>query len=185
MGIRTFLKRRRKRQVHWYQPHWSFAPGLWSQAREILNVGSLARIYLLSTVVALVLWYVVGMPALPAKIILLGLLSAVLTPFVGSLQIAIHLLIPPQVWIRADSIVMLKETSVTEFKSSDVVASMLIVHSKNRIRLRITYTWGLNQRTLVLGVSPKVNLRELCEILPVPPIVRDARNRGASGLAIG
>ena len=50
----------------------------------------------------------------------------------------------------------------------------------DRIRLRICYTKKSKLRSRVIGVPPAVDFNRLSEMLPVAPVIRDARNRSVT-----
>ena len=92
-------------------------------------------------------------------------------------QFGILTLIPPTVTIRADKILVQHGQSATIIDPKNVTATYLTFHSDDRIRLRICYTKKSKTKSRVIGVPPSVDIGKLTEMLPIVPVVRDARNR--------
>ncbi|MHB8866314.1 MAG: hypothetical protein ACYC6N_28340 [Pirellulaceae bacterium] len=92
-------------------------------------------------------------------------------------QFAVLTLIPPSATIRADKIIIQHGQSATIIESRVVTAIYLTFHPKDRIRLRICYTKKSKARSRVIGVPPTIDVARLSEMLPLWPVVRDARQR--------
>lgn len=92
-------------------------------------------------------------------------------------QFAILTLFPPIVTIRADRILIQHGQSVTIIDPKTVTATYLIFHPDEKVRLRIGYTKSLEAKSRVIGVPPTVDFNRLSEMLPISPVVRDARSR--------
>ncbi|MFO0943599.1 MAG: hypothetical protein U0930_22920 [Pirellulales bacterium] len=86
-------------------------------------------------------------------------------------------LIPPTVTIQAARILIQHGQAPTIIEAKSVTATYLTVHPENRIRLRICYTKKTKSKSRTIGVPPTVDLIRLSEMLPIAPVVRDARNR--------
>jgi hypothetical protein len=152
---------------------------LWSQLNHILNPASLIRIGLGTAIVSAAIigafkWAVPQM-ALPNLWPLVLALPAILLMLV--MQFGILTLIPPTATIRSDRIIVQHGQSATIIDSKTVTASYLTFHTEDRIRLRICYTRKSKTKSRVIGVPPTVDFNRLSEMLPVAPVVRDARNR--------
>lgn len=103
--------------------------------------------------------------AFPAILLILGIQFGLLT------------LMPPTATIRSDRILVHHGQSSTIIDARTVTATYLTFHADDRIRLRICYTKYARTKSLVIGVPPTVDFSRLSEMLPVTPVVRDARNR--------
>jgi hypothetical protein len=152
---------------------------LWRQLGQLLNSASLLRISLgtaiLSGSVILVFKWAVPQLVLPNLWPLLFALPGIVLALVG--QFAILSLIPPMVTIRADKIIVQHGQSATIIDPRTVTATKLTFHSENRVRLRIHYTRKSKAMSRVIGVPVEVNFQQLSEMLPILPVVRDARSR--------
>lgn len=168
-----------KLKLTWYVPRWAYTRQLWSQFDHILNSASLIRIGLGIGIVsvAVIVAFKCAIPqlalpnlwpmvfAFPALLLLLVLVFGVLT------------LIPPTVTISADKILVQNGQTATIIDPQTVTATYLTFHSGDRVRLRIRYAKELTPRSRVIGVPPQVDFKRLSELLPIAPVVRDARNR--------
>ncbi|MCA9187326.1 MAG: hypothetical protein KDA99_16975, partial [Planctomycetales bacterium] len=79
--------------------------------------------------------------------------------------------------IRADKILVQHGQSATIIDAKTVTAAYLTFHPEDRIRLRICYTSKSKKKSRVIGVPPTVDFNRLSEMLPIAPVVRDARHR--------
>jgi hypothetical protein len=145
----------------------------------ILNRKSLIRILAATTIVSIAVvagfkWAFPQM-AMPNLWPILFALPGILLMFV--FQFAILTLIPPTATIRPDKILVQHGQSVTLIDLTTVTATYLTFHPENRIRLRICYSKKSKRKFRVIGVPPTVDFNRLSELLPIPPVVRDARNR--------
>ncbi len=168
-----------KQKLTWYVPRWSFTRQLWSQLNHILNRASLIRISLCTVVASAVIvagfkWAIPQM-ALPNLWPLVFALPAIVLMIV--VQFGMMTLIPPTVTIRPDKILVQHGQSATIIDANSVTATYLTYHSDDRIRLRICYTKKSEIKTRTIGVPPTVDFNRLSEMLPMAPVVRDARNR--------
>ena len=93
------------------------------------------------------------------------------------LEFGILTLVPPRATIRSDKIFVQHGESATIIDPKTVSATYLTFHSGDRIRLRICYTKNSKTKSRVIGVPPAVDFNRLSEMLPIAPVVRDARNR--------
>lgn len=93
------------------------------------------------------------------------------------LQLGILTLIPPTATIRADRILVQHGQSATIIDPQTVTATYLTFHPDDRIRLRICYIRKSKSTSRVIGVPSKVDFDRLSEVLPIEPVVRDARHR--------
>jgi hypothetical protein len=144
-----------------------------------VNPGSIVRIALGTALVAAAI--IVGFRwAIPQLVLpnlwpVLFAFPAIILMLV--VQLAVLTLIPPSATIRADKIIIQHGQSATIIESGVVTAIYLIVHRNDRIRLRICYTRKSKARSRVIGVPPTIDLARLSEMLPLWPVVRDARER--------
>lgn len=168
-----------KPKLTWYVPRWSDTRTMWVQFYHILNPGSLIRISVVAIVVsvAIIAGFKWAFPqlVLPNLWLLIFSLPAILLTLV--FQFGVLTLFPPVFTIRADKILLQHGQSVRLIDPKSVTATCLIFHSDNRIRLRICYTKKSKGQSLVVGVPPTVDFNKLIEMLPIPPVVRDARSR--------
>jgi len=168
-----------KPKLTWYVPRWAYTRQLWSQLNHILNPASLTRIGLgtaiVSAAIIAALKWVVPQMALPNLWPLVLALPVILLMLV--LQFGILTLIPPTATMRADRILVQHGQSATIIDPQTVTATYLTFHSDDRIRLRICYTKKSKTKSRVIGVPPTVDFNRLSEMLPIAPVVRDARNR--------
>jgi len=152
---------------------------LWSQLNHILNPASLIRIALGTAIVsgAIIAGFKWAVPqiVLPNLWPLVFALPAILLMLVA--QFGIMTLIPPTVTIRADRILVQHGQSATIIDAEAVTATYLTFHADDRIRLRICYTKKSKTKSRAIGVPPTVDFNRLSEMLPMVPVVRDARNR--------
>lgn len=89
-------------------------------------------------------------------------------------------LIPPMVTIRADKILVQHGQTATIIDPKTVTATYLTFHAGDRIRLLLCYTKRSKTKSRVVGVPPTVDLNRLSEMLPLIPVVRDARGRSTT-----
>ena len=92
-------------------------------------------------------------------------------------QLGILTLIPPTVTIRADKILVQHGQSATIIDPKTVSAIYLIFYPDDHIRLRICYTKKGRKRSRAISVPPTIDFDRMTKMLPISPIVRDARNR--------
>lgn len=168
-----------KPKLTWYVPRWAYTRQLWSELNLILNPTSLIRIsvgtaFVSAGIIAGFKWAVPQM-VLPNLWPLVLALPAIVLMFVA--QCGILTLIPPTVTIRADKILVQHGESASIIYTKDVTAIYLVFHPDDRIRLRICYTKKSKTRSRVIGVPPTVDFNRLSEMLPIVPVVHDARNR--------
>lgn len=171
-----------KPKLSWYVPRWAYTQRLWAQFYHILNPASLIRISVAAVVVsaAIVAGFKWVFPQLVLPNLWLLVLSypGILLCFV--VQFGILTLIPPVVTIRADKILMQHGESARIIDTKGVTSTCLTFHSDDRIRLRICYTKKSKGMSLVVGVPPTVDFNKLTKMLPIAPVVRDARSRSHS-----
>lgn len=149
---------------------------------HIVNTASLIRIILVTAFVTAAM--IVGVKLAVPQIVLPNLwrlffaLPTILVLLV--LQLGVLTLIPPIATIRSDRILVQHGQSAMIIEAKAVTATYLTVHSDDRIRLRICYTRRSGTRTRAIGVPPTVDFDLLSKLLPIAPVVRDARNRTAT-----
>jgi len=165
-------------KLKWRAPRWSYVRRLWLPLRDIFNSASLWRITLATVVVSAAI--VAGFKWAVPQLVLTDLWRIVFAPPALALmlvaQLGILTLVRPIVTVRADKIFMQHGQSATIIDTSSVKATRLTFHRDDRIRLRICYTRKSKMETLVVGVPPTVDFDCLSELLPVFPVIRDARN---------
>ena len=168
-----------KSKLTWYVPRWSYTGQLWSQLSQILNPASLIRIAFgtatLSAAIIVGLKCVFPQMVLPNLLPLVFALPAIVLMLVA--QLGILTLIPPTATIRSDKILVHHGQSATIIAANTVKATYLTFHGDDRIRLRICYTKKSTTKSRVIGVPSTVDLDLLSEMLPIAPVVRDARDR--------
>ena len=168
-----------KPKLTWNVPRWAYTRRLWSQLNHIINPVSLCRITIVTVVVSAVV--LAGLKWAVPKFVVPNLwpivfaFPAILLMLVA--QFGILTLIPPTVTIRADKILVQHGQSATIIDPNTVTATYLTFHPDDRIRLRIRYTKKMKPKSRVIGVPPTVDISKLSEMLPIIPVVRDARNR--------
>jgi len=145
-----------------------------------MNPWSLLRIVVATAVVSVIL--VAGLKWAFPLIALPNLWPMALAlPFILLMvvvQFGILTLIPPIVTIRANKLVLPRGRTVQVIDSDAVKGTYLTIHPNDRIRLRVCYTEKSgNKRSRSIGVPTTVDLTRLSELLPVSPVVRDARTR--------
>jgi len=144
----------------------------------VVSAGALTRIAVCSLVIAvpLVVGLRVAVPQVPLPPIwkLLLILPGVILYLVFYLSVLT--VIPQRVIIRPDKIVI-EHTQQRTITGTAIRKIWLTVHRGNKIRLKIAYLANGHNRTRTIGVGMHVDLGRLSDLLPQPPIVRDARNR--------
>lgn len=171
-----------KSKLTWYVPRWAYTRRLWEELYHLLNLASLIRISVVAVVVSAAI--IAGFKWVFPQLVLPNLWPLVLS-IPGILlmliaQLGILTLIPPVVTIRADNILIQHGESARIIDPKSVTATYLTFHSDDRIRLRICYTKKSKGKSLVVGVPPTVDFNKLTEMLPIAPVVRDARSRSLS-----
>jgi hypothetical protein len=166
-------------KLTWYEPRWAYRHRLWLDLRQLVNVKSLVRITLgtaiaSGAVIAGFKWAVPQM-VLPNLLPVVIAIPAIALMFV--LQSATLMLIPPMVTIRTNKILWQHGQSARIIDPQNVTATFLTFHSSDRIRLRLCYMHKGKSRSRVIGVPPTVDFNLLSDLLPVAPMVRDARGR--------
>lgn len=180
-SVKCIMRRlfKSKPKLTWFVPRWAYTRRLWAQLGWILNPASLIRITVVAVVASAAI--VGGFKWIFPQLVLPNLWLLVLS-FPGILlcfvvQFGILTLIPPVVTIRADKILIQHGESSRIIDTKSVTSTSLIFHSDDRIRLRICYTKKSKGKSQVVGVPPTVDFNKLTEMLPIAPVVRDARNR--------
>lgn len=169
-----------KPDLAWYVPRWSCVHKEWDAIRlYILNRDSLTRI-LVGTVVASCLvvagsrWAFpqMAMPSLwPLALAFPAIIAIV------ALNTAMHTIILPRAVLGPKGICVQHGGTATHIDPGTVTGTFLTVHAGNRVRLRVCYTRKSKLRSRVIGIPSTVDLNQLCQLLPIPPVVRDARDR--------
>jgi hypothetical protein len=175
-----------KPELTWREPRWAYVSKLWRQLRCLLNPTSLIRISLVTAfLAAVIVWglkWVMPQVILPNLWPLLLALPGILLLLI--LQTSLLTLIPPTATVRPDKICVQHSESMSIVDAASIARTYIIVFSNQRIRLRICYLHKEKCKSLTIGVPPTVDLERLAELLPVWPIVRDARSwpPGSDGL---
>ncbi len=156
-------------------------PQLWKQFDGILNRKSLVRILVLALLVGVPI-VMAAQRAFPLLDIvglwrMLFMLPGIL--LLLALELAMLSLIFSRVLVRSDKI-LIQHSSAQLIDPQIVTATYLIFHPDNKIRLRIHYCRKSRRRCCKLGMPPTVDLERLSELLPISPVVRDARTRSFS-----
>lgn len=167
-------------KLTWSEPRWCYVPRHWRALREILNLRSLTRVFIVSALVGVVIvaafklaipqfvipnnfgWIVL---ALPGMILYLCFYFALLVVF------------PPRVTLRNGTLQHTHSNVGPKIKAEHLRSSWLTVHTGDRIRLKLRYRVGNFDRTQVIGIPSGIELHTLAQLLPQEPIVRDARRR--------
>jgi len=171
--------RKPKSKLTWYVPRWAYTRRLWAQLYQILNPASLLRIFIGTAIVAAAVlagfkWAIPQMVLSnlwPLPFAFPGILLALVA------QLAMLTLIPPTVTIRPDKILVQHGQAATVIDPKTVTATYLVFHPDDRVRLRIRYTKNSQAKVRVIGVPPTVDFERLSEMLPIIPVIRDARSR--------
>ncbi len=170
--------------LFWFAPRWSFVSrrrrdirrGIKELQQEIhwKRVAWLSVLPALATL-GIVIWANQGVP-LPTPS---GLLGLAMVLAICGLGLWATSWIPPS-FVAARHPIWMGNRTFT-LRPKDIVATQLILHPGNRARLKIRVKKVAEGRTvsmvLSIGVARRINLDELAEILPVRPVVRDARRR--------
>lgn len=171
-----------KPKLTWTVPRWAYVSKLWRQLRCLLNLASLIRISLVTAfLAALIVWglqWMMPQVILPNLWPLLLALPGILLLLI--LQTSLLTLIPPTATIWPDKVCVQHGDSARIVDAASIAKTYIIVFSNQRIRLRICYVRRAKRQSLAIGVPPTVDLDRLAELLPVWPIVRDARSRAIS-----
>ena len=83
----------------------------------------------------------------------------------------------PVATIRPDRLLYQHGQSARVIEADKISGATIGVHSSERIRLTVRYTYKNKPRVLRIGVPNSVDLNEISRFLPVEPTVRDARDR--------
>jgi len=175
-----------KPELTWREPRWAYVSKLWRQLRCLLNPTSLIRISLVTAfLAAVIVWglkWVMPQVILPNLWPLLLALPGILLLLI--LQTSLLTVIPPTATVWPDKICVQHGDSTSIVQAASVSKTFITVFSDQRIRLRICYHRKSKCRSLAIGVPTTVDLERLAELLPVWPIVRDARSwaTGIDGL---
>jgi hypothetical protein len=163
----------------WHEPRWSYAPRMWQSLRSILNLASLLRIAVLTVVVSIAIlagfrWAfpLMVFPNLWPLLLKLPALFLVLL-----LQLAVLTYFQPRVTVSKSKIILQHGQTAFQIDPRTVTATYLSFHSENRIRLRICYVRKTKRKSRTIGIPPAVNFTKLAELLPIEPVIHDARNR--------
>ena len=177
------FRRNRTRPCHlrWWTPLWSGDSAMRREGRQISSFGFVLRVSVVSALVgaAILVGFKLAFPMLafgflwrmifvmPGVMAYLWFMSLVL-PFV-----------PKHVEVRRDRIVLQQGQSACVVQEDAVESIKIVVFAPDRIRLRIIYLRNGVRRSAAVAVGRKVNLDALCDLLPVAPVIRDARGRAA------
>jgi len=168
-----------KAKLTWHVPRWAYVDGLWSELRSTFCPTSLARITIGTTVATAVI--IGGLKWALPQLVLPNLLPVVLSlpvMMVGLVcQVGLLTLIPPMATVRADKITVQHGQSAAIIDAKSITKTSLTFYSDDRVRLRICFHRKSKTRSRVIGVPPTVNFDRLAEMLPIYPVVYDARHR--------
>lgn len=171
-----------KPSLFWYEPRWAHTRQLWSQIHQILNPVSLIRISFVTAILsaAIIVAFKWAMPqlVLPNLWPILVAFPAIIIGLVA--QLGFLLLLPPIVIVRPDKILVANGESAVTIAADTVLETHLTFHAAGRIRLRICYTKGSRTESRVIGVPTTLDFDRLSKLLPIAPIVRDARSRSVT-----
>lgn len=166
--------------IRWSVPRWAFVPALWrSLQQSIFNSGSLLRIVVGSVVAcgAIVLALKLAIPGFVVPNLWRVALSLLAFLLLFLIQFGLLSVIPPQVRLKPKFLQRSHGQTGLRIYWEDLVATQIIVHREDRVRLKLIYQRRGRKRTLTLGVAPSVELNRLVDALPIEPVVRDARSR--------
>lgn len=160
-------------------PRWAYVPRMWSRLNSVLSLGSALRIVSATAIVSVVMigglkWAVPQM-MLPNLLPLFLAFPAFVLMLVA--QFGLLTLIRPIATIRSDKILIQHGQTATIIDTKSVTAARLTFFRDERIRLRIDYTRKSKPMSRVVGVPPDVDFDRLSEMLPVTPVIKDARDR--------
>ncbi|MEO1527877.1 MAG: hypothetical protein AAFX06_20795 [Planctomycetota bacterium] len=169
-----------EQKLSWSVPRWAYVPQVWrSLQKEVVNGSSLGRIVIVSVLVSVVLIGALKLAvpgfAIPNLGGLLAALPAIL--LLLTLQSGMLSVIPPRVTLRRDRLEKHHGQTALRVHSENILSAQVYVHREDRIRLKLRFKGRKREQTLVLGVSPDVDLDQLVGLLPVVPVIRDARSR--------
>jgi hypothetical protein len=167
-------------KLSWYLPRWFQRPREWRAVqRELVNFKSLRRIFLITLIICLAIAILLKrfMPQIVFPIF--PLMSGVLmiSAMLG-LQIAASIFVPFKIIISRNKIVYQRTQSAFVLKPDAICKIYLTFHSHDRVRMCICYSLKPGRRrSLLVAVPPTIDFDRLSELLPQPPIIRDARTR--------
>jgi hypothetical protein len=170
---------------------------LWLEIRRFFKLESLALYVIVTTVatISLIAYFKWKVPQFVTPSLWLIALPLPFFLLISALIIGTSAVLPRKVTIRTESIFQQQGDFSRMIDSKTVYSIRLIFHHEGRVRLRICYTCRSKPRSWVTGIPPTVDIQQLLELLPMEPIVRDARARklgqqkspealGASGLSL-
>jgi hypothetical protein len=173
----------RNRKIVWYEPRWSYGPPLLRSFQRATAPASILRVACLTAIAFAV---ILGGAKLALPQLQLGGVWWALLALPGiyvylMLMTALHVAIPPRVYLGLNRIVIQHGKNAEVIFSASIKRASVVVFAKDCIRLHIWYSHKVWRKSIVrskkIGVAPSVNLNELCQLLPTPPVVWDARNR--------
>ncbi|MCC7334862.1 MAG: hypothetical protein IT422_07190 [Pirellulaceae bacterium] len=86
-------------------------------------------------------------------------------------------IIPQRIVIRRDKIIV-EHSQKRVIETSSVSKIWLYAHTSDKLRMKVRFKAHDNKhRIRTIGIASHVNLDRLCNLLPCPVIVRDARHR--------
>lgn len=151
---------RPKKSIWWFEPRWSFVPRLFHDIQDARLVWALLRALLVSTVIAAGIAFVVTLnfPRVKLNWPLMYTQAVILILFLIATHLVYALAVPPIV-------------SITRQRSEEIESVNLIVYNEERIAIWLT----LPDRCCRYGVSTRVKLRDLAELLGDKLTVHDHR----------
>jgi hypothetical protein len=175
-----------RRLLFWYAPRWSYASQMRRSFKDFKRSVCWRRVAWIGVTLGLitfgVIWWAKDEPTYPTLSELIGF----------GLIIALTALITwAAVWIPPSMLVtrsfVWKDDPGIFLKRKDIVSAQLILHSgdRNRLKVRVKSTKAGRTLSMVfsIGIPRRIDLEELAEMLPVRPVVKEARGRriGAVG----
>ena len=152
---------------------------MWQSLRRILNLASLLRITTITIVVSVAILAVFRwsfpLRAFPNLWPLLFKLPALFLLLI--VQLAVLTYFQPRVTISKSKIILQHGQSAFLIDPRSVTATYLAFHRENRIRLRICYVKKKKRKSRTIGIPPATDFAILATLLPIEPVVHDARNR--------
>jgi hypothetical protein len=169
----------RRPKVVWYEPRWSYTPALWRSLKRATAPASVLRVTVLTALcsAAVVFGFKLAVPLLQLQPDLIWKTALALPGMYLYLlcMTGLHAAIPPRIEVRRDRVVVIHGQHPHVILGKEMARARLVVFEEKRIRLRIWYRFKLWKRQTLraktIGVSPQVNLQELCDLMPVAPEV--------------
>jgi hypothetical protein len=151
------------KSVSWWEPKWSFRAGIFQRWNEQLGWKACKRIFIVSGIIVVAIFVVCRFLAPNLQFNwLAAFLEAVALFAVYLLMIfGLDFFLPPNISIRKKGIQIQDGQTAHLYKQNEIVSCRLVSHGLERISL----WFSMEKESRRVGVSPKVKLAELQELL--------------------